>query len=90
MATDRQSRDTADAFVGSGRTGPMQSCNLRPARSMTCSVPMGMRDGKPMTYNSATIRSASAKLVAADWDEFPGQRVASASLGRCCGIGLTN
>ena len=65
--------------------------NLIPAEKMPYSVPIKMRDGSPMTYDSGDYpESQRQALLAADWDGFPARREASLKAGRMRGIGLAN
>jgi aerobic carbon-monoxide dehydrogenase large subunit len=67
--------------------------NMIPADKMPLpySVPIKMRDGNPMTYDSGDYpESQRQALLAADWDGFPARREASRQKGWLRGIGLSN
>ena len=62
-----------------------------PAEKMPYSIPIRMRDGNPMTYDSGDYpESQRQALQAADWDGFSARREASLAEGRLRGIGLSN
>lgn len=65
--------------------------NLIPAEKMPYSIPLKMRDGSFMTYDSGDYPECQRKaLIAADWDGFPARQEASRKQGRLRGIGLSN
>lgn len=65
--------------------------NLIPAARMPYSVPIRMRDGSSMTYDSGDYPQCQARAMAeADWDGFAARRAASAAAGRLRGIGIGN
>jgi aerobic carbon-monoxide dehydrogenase large subunit len=65
--------------------------NLIPHEKMPYSVPIRMRDGNPMTYDSGNYPECQRQaLLAADWDGFAARREASLKLGLRRGIGLSN
>jgi aerobic carbon-monoxide dehydrogenase large subunit len=65
--------------------------NIIPAEKMPYSIPIRMRDGNPMTYDSGDYpESQRQALQAADWDGFSARRDASFQNGRLRGIGLSN
>ena len=65
--------------------------NMIPAEKMPYSIPIKMRDGNPMTYDSGDYpESQRQALEAAEWDGFSARREASLQEGRLRGIGLSN
>ncbi len=65
--------------------------NLIPAEQMPYSVPVVMRDGSTMTYDSGDYPECQRRvLAAAGWQNFAGQREAARQKGRHLGIGLSN
>jgi carbon-monoxide dehydrogenase large subunit len=65
--------------------------NLIPAEKMPFSVPLKMRDGTFLTYDSGDYPECQRRaLIAADWDGFPARREESAKRGLLRGIGLSN
>ena len=65
--------------------------NMIPAEKMPYSIPIRMRDGNPMTYDSGDYpESQRQALEAAEWDGFSARREASLQEGRLRGIGLSN
>lgn len=65
--------------------------NLIPAERMPYSVPIRMRDGSSMTYDSGDYpESQRQALLASDWEGFPSRREASARRGQMRGIGVSN
>lgn len=65
--------------------------NLIPASSMPYSVPIRMRDGGMMTYDSGDYPGCQRRAVeAADWPGFASRQAASEKAGRLRGIGLAN
>jgi len=65
--------------------------NLIQPQQMPYSVPVVMRDGTPMTYDSGDYPEAQRRVLAAtDWQSFPERRKAVRREGRYIGIGLSN
>jgi carbon-monoxide dehydrogenase large subunit len=65
--------------------------NMIAADKMPYSIPIKMRDGNSMTYDSGDYpESQRQALEAADWDGFSARRKASLRCGRLRGIGLAN
>jgi aerobic carbon-monoxide dehydrogenase large subunit len=65
--------------------------NMIAAEKMPYSIPIKMRDGNPMTYDSGDYpESQRQALQAADWEGFSARREASLQNGRLRGIGLSN
>jgi aerobic carbon-monoxide dehydrogenase large subunit len=65
--------------------------NLITPDKMPYSVPIKMRDGNPMTYDSGNYpESQRQALLAADWDGFSGRQAESMKKGKLRGIGLSN
>jgi aerobic carbon-monoxide dehydrogenase large subunit len=65
--------------------------NLIPPEKMPYSIPIKMRDGNPMTYDSGDYpESQRQALQAADWDTFSDRREISMKQGNFRGIGLSN
>ena len=65
--------------------------NMIPAEKMPYSVPIRMRDGNPMTYDSGDYPESQRRaLLAAEWDSFSERRNAASQRGRLRGIGVSN
>jgi carbon-monoxide dehydrogenase large subunit len=65
--------------------------NMIPADKMPYSIPIRMRDGNSMTYDSGNYpESQRLALAAADWQGFDERRKASLKQGRLRGIGVSN
>jgi aerobic carbon-monoxide dehydrogenase large subunit len=65
--------------------------NLIPPETMPFSIPIPMRDGGDMTYDSGNYPECQHRaIVASDWQGFPARRDASLRRGRRRGIGLAN
>jgi aerobic carbon-monoxide dehydrogenase large subunit len=65
--------------------------NLIPGDKMPYSVPIRMRDGSSLTYDSGDYPESQRRaLLAADWAGFPTRRAESEQAGRRRGIGLAN
>src|SRR6185437_15885529 len=65
--------------------------NLIAHEKMPYSVPIRMRDGSPMAYDSGNYPECQRRaLAAADWDGFAVRREASKARGLLRGIGLSN
>ena len=65
--------------------------NLIPASAMPFTIPIIMRDGSTMIYDSGDYPECQRRaLAAAGWDGFPARQAAALAEGRHIGIGLCN
>jgi carbon-monoxide dehydrogenase large subunit len=65
--------------------------NLIPPEQMPFTIPVVMRDGSKMMYDSGDYPECQRRVLeAAGWAEFSKRRAAARAEGRCIGIGLSN
>jgi carbon-monoxide dehydrogenase large subunit len=65
--------------------------NLIPSEQMPYAIPVVMRDGSTMTYDSGDYPECQRRVLeAAGWSSFPARREAARRQGRQLGIGLSN
>jgi carbon-monoxide dehydrogenase large subunit len=65
--------------------------NLIPPEKMPFTVPMVMRDGAPMTYDTGDYLECQRRaLEIAGWSDFPSRQAAARKANRLLGIGMAN
>ncbi len=65
--------------------------NLIPPGQMPFTIPVVMRDGSSMTYDSGDYPECQRRVLeAAGWTDFPARREAARKEGRLIGLGLSN
>jgi carbon-monoxide dehydrogenase large subunit len=82
--------DLAAAHLGLGRD-EIRRRNLIQPEQMPYEIPIVMRDGGAMTYDSGNYPECQRRaLEASGWNDFPARQSAARAQGRWIGIGMSN